>query len=166
MLRRAFWWFFCSVAISLLLSNYAFSQEWPEFPIGPGDHEITRGPGGYLSWIKLLLCWLLFLFWVRTTDWVSRDTQTVGLPYTIWNLVAFLPFLLSLLVFAFSLPIFPAGFFLTVMSVAVPLGIYVVKRNAAVAPHERVMTPRHIRFMFSNAMKPLGVKIIIPLCTL
>ena len=37
-----------------------------------------RGPGHYLAWYKLLACGILVLFWVRTTDWINRDTFEVG----------------------------------------------------------------------------------------
>ena len=35
------------------------------------------GPGFYLHWAKILTCWLVFLFWVWTTDWLSTDAQTI-----------------------------------------------------------------------------------------
>jgi len=36
------------------------------------------GPGGYLSWGKLLVITLVFLIWVRTSDWINRDAMNAG----------------------------------------------------------------------------------------
>ena len=48
-----------------------------------------RGPGFYLSWIKILACWSIFLLWVKTTDWVSIDCQELKLDYLRWNPIVF-----------------------------------------------------------------------------
>ena len=59
----------------LLWASPALAQGgWPTYPL-PGPHSITRGPGSYLSWWKLLLLWLLFLAWAKIVDWVSHDCQ-------------------------------------------------------------------------------------------
>ena len=50
--------------------NLLADTTWPS-----EDVPFTRGPGGYLSLPKLLFCWLLFLLWVRTVDWVNQDVQ-------------------------------------------------------------------------------------------
>ena len=34
-----------------------------------------RGAGYYLSWIKMAACWLVFLAWVGSANWVNRDCQ-------------------------------------------------------------------------------------------
>lgn len=39
----------------------------------------------------------LYLLWVKTTDWANRDCQVLGLPYSVWNLVIVLPFVVCLL---------------------------------------------------------------------
>ena len=49
-----------------------------------------RGPGSYLSWVRIMLCWTVFLAWVWTTDWVSRDLQeNKKLNYLRWNPIVF-----------------------------------------------------------------------------
>ena len=53
------------------------------------DEPFKRGPGYYLSLPKILLCWLLFLLWVCTTDKVSQDCQRNRLSYVLWNSVLF-----------------------------------------------------------------------------
>jgi hypothetical protein len=56
------------------------------------DAPFKRGDGGYLSLPKLLFCWLLFLLWVRTVDWVNQDVQRLRLNYAIWNSAVFFSF--------------------------------------------------------------------------
>jgi general secretion pathway protein E len=141
----------------LFLAEQAMGQVWPEYPF-PGSHKINRGPGLYLAWWKLLVLWLLFLFWVKTTDWVSRDCQQLDLPYAIWNPLVFFPFLVTLPA-ALTIPIFPAGLGLVVLAILGPLLAYVFKRNSTVEPHERVLTPAHIRFLAAQGLKKIGIKI-------
>ncbi len=50
----------------------AASGEWPALPISGKN---LRGQGFYLSWLKILACWAIFLLWVKTTDWVNIDCQ-------------------------------------------------------------------------------------------
>ena len=45
--------------------------------------------------------WLLFLIWVKSADWVNRDTQIFNLGYGKWNPIMFFPFFAVLLLFAF-----------------------------------------------------------------
>ncbi len=43
------------------------SGSWPNMP------PFQRGTGNYLRTTKIVLCWLVFLAWVRTTDMLSQD---------------------------------------------------------------------------------------------
>lgn len=147
------------VGLVLLVSGQAVSAaEWPQYKFDK-THTIVRGPGGYLSWWKLLLLWFVFLFWVKTTDWVSRDCQKNSFPYAIWTSVVFFPFLIVLLLGGLTIPIFLAGWPVTFLGVLVPLLVYVGYRNQRVALHQRVMTPDHIRFMFAEVMGKAGVNV-------
>src|SRR5262252_3970826 len=67
---------------------------WPAYPLPPAkqfgkDHNVGRGPGFYLNFFKLGLVWVLFVLWVKTTDWVSQDCLRVNLNYVVWNSVIF-----------------------------------------------------------------------------
>ena len=150
---------FCGCALVLLLSQWAGAVDWPEYPAGGKANAITRGPGGYLSWWKLLLYILLFLLWVKTTDWVSRDVPGSKFNYAIWNAAVTFPFLVSLIFVGFTVPIFAAAFPVTLLAYLVPLVIYILKRNNVAQPHERVMTPAHLRYLLAVALKKVGVKI-------
>ena len=141
-----------AVGLVLLLADLTWAQDaWPEFPFDTGDpNTMPRGPGGYLSWLKLLPIFGLYLLWVTTTDWVNRDCQLQGLPHAVWNAVVYASFLVGLAL-AVTIPLYLAGFSLLVLSYLVPLAAYIWKRNHEVDLHERVLTPNHIRYLLSRA---------------
>ena len=147
-----------AVVMTLLVlccADTAWAQ-WPDYPWGDDAHSIQRGSGNYLSWIKLGVIFLLYLLWVKTSDWVNVDCQFLQLPYSVWNPIIFAPFVAGLLL-ALTIPIFPAGIAVMALTYLVPLTIYIVKRNNIVDPHERVMTPAHIRHLMSGQAKKAGV---------
>ena len=41
-------------------------------------HSIPRLKSPSISWLKLASIWLLFLLWVRSADWVNRDSQLMA----------------------------------------------------------------------------------------
>ena len=59
-----------------------------------------------------LLILLLILIWVKSADWVNRDTQIFDLGYGKWNPILFFPFLAILLLFAFPVLVGFANFWL------------------------------------------------------
>ncbi len=116
------------------------------------------GPGFYLDWVKILLSWLVFLFWVGTTDWLSRDAQTVEMDYLRWNPVVLAVFLVAQ-VFLWFFPIFWVGLPVLALAWLVPLMTYVLVRNKRVEESERVLTPSHIRYCMATLLNKLGAKI-------
>ena len=68
-------------------------DDWANTPLG----KDFRGPGFYLSWLKIIAAWLLFLLWVYTTDWVSTDCDELKLDSTRWNSIVFGSFMLGYL---------------------------------------------------------------------
>ena len=118
------------LAIFFAAATYVHAQDsmdWPAYPLD--GHKITRGSGGYFAWWKLLLLAVMFLLWVRTTDWINRDTQLLKLDHQLWNPVNFFPFIVVLFAVALNLP-FPIGFTALVLSWIAPLGAFIVHRNA------------------------------------
>ena len=146
--------------VVILLGDLALAQDsgaWPEFPTGAGGrHGITRGPGGYLSWLKLIACWVTFLGWVATTDWANRDCQRLNLSYSVWNPIVFFPFFIGFFVFLLSMPLFVIGFPLALLCWLVPILVYTVKRNSVVEPYERVLTRDHLRHAFAQQVQKMG----------
>lgn len=137
----------------------AVDDTWPAYPFTGKPHTIDRGPGGYLSVTKIILLWIVFLFWVRTTDWVSRDCYIHQMPTAIWTPVVFFPFVVGFFLFGLTLPVFPLGFLLYLVSYVAPLAVYIIQRNAKVHESERVLTPDHFRHIFAGKAGAFGVKI-------
>ena len=122
--------------------------------------EFVRGSGYFLSLARVLACWLLFLCWAGSTDWVSRDSQSMELDYLRWNPIVagsfFATFLLMLLI-----PWFWLGYPLLVIAYVAPLTTYILYRNRHVSPELRVLTPDHLRFVLSVWAAKVGIKIAV-----
>lgn len=136
---------------------------WPKYPLpAPAqfgkDPTTGRGHGWYLSLSRFLLVWVLFLLWVKTADWVSQDCLRLDMSYMIWNGVIVGCFLGAFLLF-WLLPWFEVAYPLMALSYLVPVIVYVIIRNKGVDPHQRVMTPDHLRHVFSNVAGKVGVKV-------
>lgn len=134
----------------------AQTQRWPDAPVDIST--FPRGPGFYLSWIKLGAMWLVFALWVLTSDWVNFDSQRYRMGYSLWNSVNVFPFAAALLI-AFLIPYFAAGLPLMILAWLVPLLVYVSYRNARVEAHQKVLTAEHLRFVAAERLRPLGIKI-------
>jgi len=147
-----------AIAVVLLGAGGAAAADagrWPAM-------EITRdfrGPGFYLSLWKILACWFIFLAWVYSTDWVSRDSQEMlGREYLRWNPIVFGTFIAAMLLL-WLIPYFWLGLPLLVIAYAAPLVTYVLYRNAKVDNNQRVFTKEHLRYWFSVRLGKVGIKI-------
>ncbi len=148
------------VAVLLgMTTDYVCAADWPAYRPDPAAPADFRGPGAYLSLVKVLLPWFLFLAWVWTTDWVSRDVQTVKLKwnYLRWNPIVFGSFVAGF-VLLWIIPYFWLGFPLLVISYAGPLVTYIVLRNSQVSNDQRVLTREHLRHVLASTMHLFGVK--------
>ncbi len=126
----------------------------PEYTFKPG----WSGPGYYLSLPKLVACWLLFLCWVATTDWVNRDVQEKKLDYFLWNPMVFGPFFGAMVLVWLGIPYFWLAFGLLLVAYVGPLTAYILHRNARVPIDERVLTAQHLRYCLARWLRILGVK--------
>lgn len=156
---------FVLLAVALLMvasRAMAEGNAWPEFPLDPqgtGDaHTIVRGPGHYVSLVKIAVAWAIFALWAGTTDWVSRDCLRNGLDHRIWNSVVFGSFFAAFFLLL-VIPLYIFGIVLLLVAYAAPLAAYIHVRNDKVAPHERVLTADHLRFLMANKFRKVGVKI-------
>ncbi len=151
------WLFVVAGAVAVLTvdDSVAWADEdataWPAL-------SFSRGNGAYFSPWKILGCWVLFLLWVRTTDWINQDAQQLKLKYVMWNPIAFFSFLVALVLF-WLLPSFIVGIVLMTVAWAVPLGFYVRYRNNAVQAYEKVLTPAHIRQWLGKRLSVIGIKL-------
>ncbi len=127
------------------------------------QHSIPRSGRPMIAWPKLLVIWLLFLLWVKSADWVNRDTQFFELGYGLWNPILFFPILAVLLLFTFPVVIGLANFVVAVSALSVIyLGTffaYVITRNKAVEAHQKVFTPDWFRYEAANIGSRIGLKI-------
>lgn len=131
---------------------------WPNYTTGLSNpHEINRGPGFYLALYKIFLLLVLFWMWVKSADWVSRDSvemgDAIGMPAKIWNPVMVFSFLFVFVILALGIPIFLAGYALLVVAYAAPFLIYVVQRNGKVTEDKKVFTREHLKNWFANLGK-------------
>lgn len=149
--------------LTLVDARAAWAQDLGTFPPYPGidANSITKfplGPGFYLSWPKILVCWIIFLLWVRSVDWMSRDGSTLRLEYRRWNMLAFFSFVAAFILL-WIVPWFWLAMPLMLLAWAVPFITYVVHRNKKVTIDETVFTAGHIRFWLSEQLAKIGIKI-------
>lgn len=142
------------VAAALLVvagGELAAQDAWPVYTV-----PFARGPGFYAAIWKLVMLAVVTWFWVKSADWVSRDTdemgEAIGLPASIWNPVVALPFLFGFLL-AVTIPIFVAGWAVAFLLWLAPFVIYVVQRNGRVTDDKKVFTPTHLQHWFANLGK-------------
>jgi hypothetical protein len=120
--------FASSVVGLLFLSNLAYAAT-------PLLAAAKRGPGGYLSLLKIGLIAIVFFIWVRLADWINRDTVRIGdlsgLRPEIWNPLNVVIFLAGFFA-AITIPIFWAGYPLYLLCAFLPWLIYRIVRRSSV----------------------------------
>ncbi len=126
---------------------------WPNM-----DSQFERGPGYYFSLPKIIIVWIIFLCWVKTTDMVNQDCQRLRLNYFLWNPVVFFTFVVAFLLF-WEVPSFFLGLFLLLLGYLGPLTAYILQRNKTLPPERRILTPDHFRHLMVERAKTVGVKI-------
>lgn len=132
MLRR----FLLILSVTVLVSVWTCGMSIAaETLLAQSDNQSLRGPGGYLAWYKLLLIAIVFLVWVRMTDWINRDGQAFGaginLVPEVWNPVSLAAMLLGFWS-AVTIPIFWVGFPLMVVLSFAPFTVYFLVRRAKI----------------------------------
>lgn len=92
-----------------------------------------RGPGGYLSLLKIGLVALIFFTWVRLSDWINRDTvrlgDLTGHRAEVWNPINLVVHLAGFFA-AISVPIFWIGFPIYAVCAFLPWMIYLLVRRS------------------------------------
>jgi len=127
-------------------------------------HSIPRSKVSAVYWAKLLGIGLLYLIWVKSGDWINRDSQIFDLGYGTWNPAIFFPFFLVLAFFTFPVTFIGVCYFwlaLGLLSVCY-LGAfipYTVVRNKAVALHQKVFTPDWFRYEIATLLNKVGMKL-------
>ena len=115
----------------------ALAQDAP----APTLPDIDRGPGGYLSLVKLGLIAIVFLIWVRLADWMNRDSiklfRRLDMDPVLWNPINVGSFLIGF-VCAISVPIFLVGYPIFVVAALVPPLAYFLTRRARISDNPSV----------------------------
>ncbi len=111
-------------------------DDWPPYPSSNGgEHDIVRGPGGYFSVVKIGLLVLVFLAWVKLTDWMNRDailySEHTGMTAEVWNPISVGAFVLGLLA-VFFVPHFLGGFPIYLALALLPWGLYALQRRGQI----------------------------------
>jgi type II secretory ATPase GspE/PulE/Tfp pilus assembly ATPase PilB-like protein len=136
-----------------LLAAAADDQNWPTL-----GTQFNRTRGAYLSPWKILGTWLVFLSWVRTTDWISQDSQTLKLRWAIWNPIAFFSFFVGLLLL-WILPWYSVGLTLLLVAYVAPLATYIVHRNSKVqSSYDKIFSNKHTRRWIARKFNAIGIK--------
>lgn len=149
----------CGATLVLSGPALVLGQEWPEYFVEPASdsHSLLRGPGHYLSILKLVLIIVTLLVWVRLADWVNRDTMRYGertkLTSEIWNPIVVFPFFVAFML-VISFPMFWLSFPLLVAAAIAPPFIYSYQRNAKLPKEERVMTSSHVKRVMKGGAPP------------
>jgi len=146
-------WLIVGLLVLAGASTAAAQDAWPTSL--PGN-EIARGPGFYFAIWKLVLLIVVIWMWIKSADWVGRDTDemgdAIGMPGRIWNpVMVFVPLVGFLL--AITIPIFFAGWAAMLVLYAAPFVVYVVQRNGKVTNDRKVFTPEHLKHWFAGLGK-------------
>ncbi|MEX0675723.1 MAG: ATPase, T2SS/T4P/T4SS family [Pirellulales bacterium] len=150
---------FVVLAGAIALWAAGATSAWAQAPdLWPSTGSFIRGTGFYLSPWKIMGAWLVFLAWVRSSDWISADAQALGLRWAIWNPIVFFSFFVAI-VLLWIIPIFVIGIFLVLVAYVAPLATYITYRNMQVkSSYDKVLTGKHLRRWFVRKMNSIGIK--------
>ena len=144
----------CLLLLIFLSSDPLWASSWPDHPeVDPIKHTIKRGPSGYLSFVKITLCLILFLAWVKTTDWVSRDALQFDLAPAVWVPLNSFIFVGTFFFLFLMIPMFLIGYPLLLLSYVTPLLIYIKKRNELADLDDQVLSKEHLAGLFKKQEK-------------
>jgi type II secretory ATPase GspE/PulE/Tfp pilus assembly ATPase PilB-like protein len=112
-------------------------------------------PGGYTSYLRIILILIGIVPWLAFCQWVDKDTVYVKrMNREMWNGVVLAGGAAGLavwLLLPWKTPgLFAAGFGLWFLITASTCAVYVVMRNGLVDVNARVFTPRHIKAKLSS----------------
>jgi type II secretory ATPase GspE/PulE/Tfp pilus assembly ATPase PilB-like protein len=120
----------------------------------PNDVFASIDYGGYISSWKLLLFVIGFFGWLPLVNWVYVDTQAVRTNTFTWTLAVLCTGFVSLLIWLL-LPAFFIGLLICLIATTGVTAAYIMNRNARVAEFEKVLTPDHLRSLFTNPEKKI-----------
>jgi len=119
------------------------------------DHIIaqTVSLGNYIAIWKIIIFLVLFGVWAWVGQWLDKDAPITRTNRTFWNNVYLGLGAVSVLLWVMLPAPFIVGMLLFMAVWLTVTVAYVVQRNARVAPNERILTPDHIKQVFSRQGK-------------
>ena len=141
-----------------LLAQAATAHAADAFLLLAQSKDLPRGPGNYLNLLKFVPVLLIYLLWVKTTDWVDDDCKELNnVRFETWNSVIFTTGVLGLAM-VWVIPIYFVGLTLLLLCYFVPILTYVYVRNQTVPDDRKVLTPYHIGEVMNGLMNKMGMK--------
>lgn len=134
--------------------------EYPPLPVSffRGNGQASYMQGFYFHFWKILLVFLLFLLWAKTSYWVDEDSRGLKTDTEFWSSIVLAAGGLGFLV-VFCMPGFLLGFLILMVAYGAPLGMYIHERNAKVPASSRVMTPDHIQNLTLRYLARMGIRV-------
>lgn len=133
------------------------SIEFPKSPFATffrgNDPAIS---GGYLNLLRFIPVVLMFILWMWSTRWVDDDSRSLQVRSEFWNTAMLASGIVGFLL-VFCLPMFLLGGLLLIAAYGLPLGFYIVERNARVPEASKVMTRAHLEKVGMRVLAKLGM---------
>jgi len=145
----------CVVAVWAVVARA--DDEWPKESSG---WELPGAEGG-LAILPLVCWWAWIAAWAATSDWIFRDSTRFKIRPEVWAAYTVFPFAVCSLV-AWWIPWSAAGQALMALAWLLPLFLYSRERNPKAPAAESVFTIAHLRRVFGDALKLMGVKVKQP----
>lgn len=120
-------------------------------------------PGGYTSWIRIVIMVVMMLPWLLFCQWVDKDTVYVRrINREMWNGIVLIGGTVGFLLWMFlpwqTAGLFVAGFGVWLLMTAGTCAVYVIVRNGIVDASARVFTVKHIKTWMSSLGKQKNAK--------
>jgi len=143
----------------LLGASLPAAQAWADGPWPtPSPEWLSRGTGGGLAILPLVIWWLWVVGWTATSDWVTRDSTQHNIHPNLWGALVAFPFVVFALL-AWWIPMAIVGYFLMAAAWLTPVIVYSLLRDKEVPESERVLTLWHGRRILASMLSPLGIEI-------
>ncbi len=111
--------------------------------------------GGYISLAKFALFLLLFFLALPLVTWTHEDAQAVGTRKVFWTTIVFAGWALGTILWLL-IGNFYIGLLVYLIAAGVTSVSYAMHRNSLVPEFQRVLTPDHIKGLFTGEAKKLN----------
>ncbi|QDT38777.1 GspE/PulE family protein [Stratiformator vulcanicus] len=112
--------------------------------------------GFYVNLFAFIPVLGLFFLWVKLSAWIDEDSDALKVRRDFWNSIVVVSGLVAFLL-ALIMPAILLGGAACLIVAGVPIGMYIVERNAQVPASGRVMTPRHLKKVANQTLGRFGV---------